>query len=164
MTRAIAATVFALVAFACAPTVAEESMDELTTQTLANALASADSSKYLLFDEREPAEFELSHVHKAFHVEPDAKQEAFVKEFGEELKDKHLIFFCSVGCRRSVLASVFATVPWRQGLCRWPTCAAGSFVGTTKTELSTTVRPRRTSSTRMTGVGQLSSRGGQACR
>jgi len=80
------------------------SVDETSTKDLATALASADSASYLLFDVREPAEFERSHVRGALRVAPDTKASAFETEFSNKVKDKHLIFYCSVGYRSSVMA------------------------------------------------------------
>ncbi len=83
---------------------AQFSVDETSTKDLAAALASADSASYLLFDVREPAEYERSHVRGARRLAPDTKGDAFEKRFGDKASGKHLVFYCSVGYRSSVMA------------------------------------------------------------
>ncbi len=80
------------------------SVDETSTKDLAAALASVDSSDYLLFDVREPAEFERSHVRGAQRLAPDTEASAFETQFGDKVEGKHLVFYCSVGYRSSVMA------------------------------------------------------------
>ena len=80
------------------------SVDEVSATDLAAALSSADSSSYVLFDVREPAEFDSSHVRGARRLAPDMKGAAFEAEFGDSLEGKRLVFYCSVGYRSSILA------------------------------------------------------------
>lgn len=108
---------------------AQFSVDETSTKDLATALASADSASYLLFDVREPAEFERSHVRDARHLAPDTKPDVFEKGLGDKVKGKHLIFYCSVGYRSSVMADrvrdsamksgAVSVANLRGGLFRW---------------------------------------------
>ena len=79
-------------------------VDEVLTRELAAALSSADSSSYLVFDVREPDEYERSHVRRARRLAPDTKLTAFEAEFGDSLAGKRLVFYCSVGYRSSILA------------------------------------------------------------
>ncbi len=83
---------------------AQFSVDETSTKDLAAALASGDSASYVLFDVREPAEFERSHVGGARRLPPDTKASAFETQFGNKVEGKHLVFYCSVGYRSSVMA------------------------------------------------------------
>jgi len=59
----------------------------------------------LLFDVREPDEFNTSHLNGAIRVDPDVKAETFLKEHGEVLKGKAAVFYCSVGYRSSILGA-----------------------------------------------------------
>ena len=60
----------------------------------------------VLFDVRETDEFEVSHLEGAIRVSPDISQAEFMREFGELVKDKSIVFYCSVGYRSSQLAAL----------------------------------------------------------
>ena len=76
----------------------------LPVDTLKTALAGADSSSFLLFDVREKAEFDTSHIAGAIQVDPDLSAEDFIRHYGKRISTKHLVFYCSVGKRSSILA------------------------------------------------------------
>ena len=76
----------------------------LTCQYLGQQMASADSAHYLLFDTRAPEEYSTSHIRSAIQVEPELSAEEFMKTHGAALKDKHAVFYCSVGYRSSIFA------------------------------------------------------------
>ena len=58
----------------------------------------------VLFDVREVVEFEVSHIKGAIQVSPSIWASSFVRKYGSQLKDKKVIFYCSVGERSSRLA------------------------------------------------------------
>ena len=58
-----------------------------------------------LFDVREEAEFEVSHIAGAVRVDPGITREDFLARFGTAAKDKNAVFYCSVGVRSSKLAT-----------------------------------------------------------
>ncbi|MGH7494114.1 MAG: rhodanese-like domain-containing protein [bacterium] len=76
----------------------------LTWQALKQEIVSVDSSRYLLFDTRAPAEYQTSHIRSAIQVDPQMPAADFIKIYGDTLKDKHVVFYCSVGYRSSIFA------------------------------------------------------------
>ena len=70
----------------------------------AKALATMDSENIVLFDVRETAEYEISHLPNAIQVSPDISRDDFLKLFGDMIGQKTVVFYCSVGYRSSVLA------------------------------------------------------------
>lgn len=59
----------------------------------------------LVFDVRERAEFEVSHIPGAVHVDPDIGVEDFMARYGELLEGRTVLMYCSVGVRSSILAA-----------------------------------------------------------
>ena len=78
-------------------------------------MAEDDSSHYILFDVREREEFEVSHLAAAIHVEPATTQQEFLDRFQDDIKNKHLIFYCSVGYRSSRLLEEVKPEALRRG-------------------------------------------------
>lgn len=64
-----------------------------------------DREKIAIFDVRQQDEFHVSHLMHAIQVEPNIGSKEFIQKFSGQIKDKHLIFYCSVGKRSSELAS-----------------------------------------------------------
>ena len=62
------------------------------------------SEDILVFDVREKSEFNVSHIEGAIQVSPDISARKFIKDYGEKVKGKTLVFYCSVGRRSSELA------------------------------------------------------------
>lgn len=60
----------------------------------------------LLFDVREQGEFDVSHIKGAIQVDPDIRSSDFDEQYGDLMKNKTIVFYCSVGRRSSVLASL----------------------------------------------------------
>jgi rhodanese-related sulfurtransferase len=58
----------------------------------------------LVFDVRTPAEYAVSHLPGAIHVEPDMASAAFLDRYGDAIEGKTAVFYCSVGVRSSRLA------------------------------------------------------------
>jgi rhodanese-related sulfurtransferase len=75
-------------------------------------LNSKEVADILIFDTREEEEFEMSHIQSAVYVNPDMSIDRFIKAFGNAIKEKHLIFYCSVGDR----SSNFIERVWEQAL------------------------------------------------
>ena len=59
----------------------------------------------LVFDVREEAEYQVSHIPSAIHVAPDSSPTAFLDRYGNAVKGKAVVFYCSVGMRSSALAA-----------------------------------------------------------
>jgi len=76
----------------------------ISVDTFLAELASADSVEYLVFDTREPEEFQRSHLKAAIQVNPNINPEDFLKKYGDRIAGKKVVFYCSIGARSSVLA------------------------------------------------------------
>lgn len=75
---------------------------QLTTGELAAQLAGAETIR--LFDVRERAEFDVSHLSGAERIGPDISTAAALAQIGARAEGAVLVFYCSVGQRRSRLA------------------------------------------------------------
>ncbi len=63
-----------------------------------------NNENFVLFDVRERAEYDVSHLANAIQVDPEISAATFSALYGETLKDKTVVFYCSVGRRSSLLA------------------------------------------------------------
>jgi rhodanese-related sulfurtransferase len=79
-----------------------------------NALA-ARAEKPIVFDVREESEFAVSHLPGAIRLDPGMSAEAFRARYGDALKGKSVVFYCSVGKRSSLLAERVKTVAETSG-------------------------------------------------
>jgi len=70
----------------------------------AQALSQMDTESYILFDVREKDEFDVSHIENSIWVDPSMKAASFTEEYAEQIGDKTVILYCSVGVRSSRLA------------------------------------------------------------
>ena len=77
-------------------------VDHIDSQTYLETMGT--SEELVVFDVREPEEYAVSHLKDAIQVDPEISQEDFMAQFGEVLKDKQVVFYCSVGRRSSLLA------------------------------------------------------------
>lgn len=59
----------------------------------------------VVFDVRQPEEFDVSHIDGAIQVTPGIDASEFIEDYGDLLDGKQVIFYCSVGRRSSELAS-----------------------------------------------------------
>ena len=88
---------------------------QLKTDSLATRLSTQDSTGVLLFDVR--------------RADPDLSADEFARMFAGALKEKELVFYCSVGYRSSILlervqqqaldAGVVSLANLRGGIFRW---------------------------------------------
>ena len=58
----------------------------------------------VLFDVRSEAEYRVSHIPGAIHVNPGILLATFLARYGDAVKGKTVVFYCSVGVRSSRLA------------------------------------------------------------
>lgn len=58
----------------------------------------------VVFDVREPEEFDVSHIEGAILLPPETPVEHFLAEHGSRVAGKRVIFYCSVGVRSSQYA------------------------------------------------------------
>lgn len=75
-----------------------------------------DSQNTLIFDVREKSEFNVSHIKNAIQITPNIDNKEFIKQFSQQIKGKHLVFYCSVGQRSSALASRLKPLLISQGV------------------------------------------------
>lgn len=65
----------------------------------------AENAPFVIFDVREEAEYAVSRLPGAVRVDPGLWQSTFVQRYGSLVKDKIVVFYCSVGVRSSRLAA-----------------------------------------------------------
>jgi rhodanese-related sulfurtransferase len=75
-------------------------VQELTGERLQERIGS-QLNDYVLFDVRERAEYDVSHIAAARHIEPTMSAAEFMRLYGAELHGKDAVFYCSVGKRSS---------------------------------------------------------------
>lgn len=73
----------------------------LAWQDLKTRLRASDSTRQVLFDTRPREEYEVSHLPHAIQVDPQLPAEQFFALYGDSLKNKEVVFYCSVGYRSS---------------------------------------------------------------
>ncbi|MBF0585722.1 rhodanese-like domain-containing protein [Prosthecochloris sp. N3] len=71
----------------------------VTVDELAGMLEQQESP--LLFDVREREEFDVSRIRDARHLEPSSTAREFMERHGGNLRERHAVFYCSVGQRSS---------------------------------------------------------------
>ena len=73
----------------------------------ANALVNImrKEEEFLLLDVREEAEFAVSRIAGAERVDPGIWRKSFMARFGDHVRGKMVVFYCSVGVRSSRLAA-----------------------------------------------------------
>jgi rhodanese-related sulfurtransferase len=73
---------------------------EITATRLAGEIARGG---ILLFDVREDAEFDQSHIEGAHHILPSMDAEHFAAEYGPGLRGKKVAFYCAAGVRSAMM-------------------------------------------------------------
>ena len=67
-------------------------------------LSNMSPDEIILFDVREKDEYDVSHIEGAIWVDPDIDSSSFLQSYSDEIGDKIVILYCSVGVRSSRLA------------------------------------------------------------
>jgi len=67
--------------------------------------SSINADELIVFDVRKEKEFAVSHIEGSIRVDPDIEADEFAAQYADQLKDKTVVFYCSVGRRSSALAS-----------------------------------------------------------
>ena len=75
----------------------------------ADELGKMQADDIVVFDVREPEEYNVSHIEGAILVAPKISAEDFIATYGEMVEDKTVVLYCSVGHRSSVLAEKVQT-------------------------------------------------------
>ncbi len=71
-------------------------LPEISTAELAGKI---ESGEVVLFDVRELAEFETSHLAGAIHVEPNMDAKSFLMDHGTQIENRTVVFYCAGGVR-----------------------------------------------------------------
>ena len=80
-------------------------IEQVSFREIAQMLLMTDSdSQLLLFDVREPEEFEVGHLPGAIWLSPDADVSLFIEQYSSQLAEHTVVFYCSTGRRSSALA------------------------------------------------------------
>ncbi len=69
----------------------------------------------IIFDVRERAEFEQSHIKGAVHLPPGTSAEEFAADYAALLRGKRVVFYCAVGVRSSIMHNRVQTVLQQNG-------------------------------------------------
>lgn len=91
------------------PTVQQQVIDDyknvshMQTNELKQLLAA--KKDVLIFDVREKDEFNVSHIPGAIRISPSSWGWSFLREHGDKVKGKTVVFYCSVGVRSSIMAA-----------------------------------------------------------
>ncbi|MHA1164745.1 MAG: rhodanese-like domain-containing protein, partial [Alphaproteobacteria bacterium] len=85
----------------------------LSTGELARAMAAKDN--LLVLDVRERNEFAVSRIKGAHRVDPGIWRWTFMNRFGDRVRGKTVVFYCSVGVRSSKLAAYVQAALKEQG-------------------------------------------------
>lgn len=80
-----------------------------------NHVLTMKSEKTIIFDVRQQAEFDVSHLKNAIRIPPNINNKDFMNTFGDQVEGKNVIFYCSVGGRSSFLASRLKPSLLKQG-------------------------------------------------
>ena len=76
----------------------------------AEQLQARNADSYVIFDVRDRAEFEVSHIANAVHIDPDMSGIAFEQKYGQMVEGRDIIYYCSVGERSSRMAQRVAAL------------------------------------------------------
>lgn len=85
------------------------------THINASDFSQLNSGDVVVFDVREPEEFEVSHIKGAIQIMPNIDVDDFIDDYGGLLQGKQVVFYCSVGRRSSDLANKLGDTPLKQG-------------------------------------------------
>ena len=77
---------------------------EAVSHIKSDELIAMEPRDYILFDVREKDEFKVSHLRDAIWVDPSITASSFMGRYSEEIENKTVILYCSVGVRSSRLA------------------------------------------------------------
>lgn len=81
----------------------------------------------IVFDVRTPQEYAVSHLPGAIHVAPGMGTRDFLEHYGNKVKGKTAVFYCSVGVRSSRLADKVADSLKARGATAVDDLAGGIF-------------------------------------
>jgi len=80
-----------------------------------SSLAAMRPEDMVLFDVRKPSEYGVSHLQSAIHIAPDTQVKEFLRDHGDQMVGKTVVFYCSVGERSSKLAQAVMAGETQEG-------------------------------------------------
>ena len=87
-------------------------MSHISRADLEKELSSSD---VLILDTRPVKEYNVSHIEGALQVDPDITPDSFRSSYGQALKNKKIIVYCSVGQRSSILGNRLQSIALEAG-------------------------------------------------
>ncbi|MEQ1649805.1 MAG: rhodanese-like domain-containing protein [Hyphomicrobiaceae bacterium] len=91
--------------FTIAGVVAKPRHHELRAGTVAQLL-NRRFTNVVIFDLRSAAEFAVSHLPRAVHVNAELTAEAFVAQYGGAMQDRVVVFYCTAGVHSGAFVAV----------------------------------------------------------
>ena len=79
------------------PALTHVSSDEL--------MALTDTQDIIILDVREETEYTVSHIDGAVRVDPNISNDEFISRYGDDVRGKTVVLYCSVGRRSSKLGN-----------------------------------------------------------
>jgi len=89
------------------------SVAQLSAKALVNIMRKEE--EFLLLDVREDNEFAVSRIAGAERVDPGIWRKSFMARFGDHVRGKNVVFYCSVGLRSSRLVANVQAALMEQG-------------------------------------------------
>ena len=99
---------------------------QIDTDSLAALLASGQG-KLLLFDTRSPREYRTSRIEGALQVDWNIDEAQFSRRFGEMVRGRDVVFYCSIGYRSSALLQELSAYLDSAGVLRAANLRGGIF-------------------------------------
>lgn len=105
-----------------------DSVEHIAPDDLSRDLADPEkAADIVLFDVREVGEHDVSHLANATQIKPGIWTSTFLRRHGERIKDKTVVFYCSVGRRSSYAASYLQGALKKSGARRVVNLKGGIF-------------------------------------
>lgn len=98
---------------------------EVNADQLSATLASGRPP--VLFDVRERAEYERSHLAGAIHLDPDTTAEDFQSRYGALVANRNAVFYCAVGVRSGIMVERLLKAREQTGNARFANLSGGIF-------------------------------------
>ena len=76
-------------------------VNNISHQQLKAFLPAINAHDMVLFDVRRPEEYQMSRITGSILIAPDMSVKDFITQYGNDIHNKTLIFYCSVGYRSS---------------------------------------------------------------
>ncbi len=106
----------------------EELKADYDIQHISNhELNKLSGSNVVVFDVRRPIEYQVSHLNNAININTSTSPDSFLQKYGETLKGKTVVFYCSVGQRSSRTLSRLNSTLKKMGVSQAYNLEGGAF-------------------------------------